>query len=118
VTAAWNFLKIGFAHQEIVMVRKKVIFDKNIFYLQNKKRVDPMVERHERLASVDWKKLTPRELEVAELIGAGLTKDEIGIRLGISVSTVWQYYYRINRKVGLRGIDELIIAAKGLHERG
>jgi DNA-binding NarL/FixJ family response regulator len=52
-------------------------------------------------------RLTDRELEVFELIGRGLTTREIGLRLGLSSTTVETYRARIKDKLGLENASQL-----------
>lgn len=52
-------------------------------------------------------RLTDRELEVFELIGRGRTTREIGIRLGLSGTTVETYRARIKEKLGLENATQL-----------
>jgi DNA-binding NarL/FixJ family response regulator len=56
--------------------------------------------------------LTPREREIAGLIGAGLTNKEIATRLGITVGTVKHYVHQILDKTGLRGRVAIATAAQ------
>jgi len=51
--------------------------------------------------------LTNRELEVFELIGTGLTTQEISERLCLSAKTIGTYRERIKEKLGLRNASEL-----------
>lgn len=52
-------------------------------------------------------RLTDRELEVFELIGRGRTTREIGLRLGLSATTVETYRARIKDKLGLLNAVQL-----------
>lgn len=52
--------------------------------------------------------LTNRELEVFEMIGKGLTTQEISQRLCLSAKTVGTYRERIKEKIQLRNSSELI----------
>lgn len=47
--------------------------------------------------------LTPREREVAELVGTGMKNLEISLRLNISETTLRVHLRRIYRKLGIRG---------------
>ncbi|MDB5918978.1 MAG: uncharacterized protein JWR40_3212 [Massilia sp.] len=52
--------------------------------------------------------LTPRELDIVALIGAGMQVKQVAAELGISVSTVNTYRNRIFRKMGLASNAALI----------
>jgi len=52
-------------------------------------------------------RLADRELEVCELIGRGLTSREIGVRLGLGVTTVDTYRRRIKEKLNLENAARL-----------
>jgi DNA-binding CsgD family transcriptional regulator len=56
---------------------------------------------------VNWRKLTPRQQEVAALICGGDTNREIARRLNISVSTVKTHIRYILPKFGLNSKDQL-----------
>jgi DNA-binding NarL/FixJ family response regulator len=51
--------------------------------------------------------LTDRELEVFQLIGRGRTTREVGIRLGLSLTTIETYRARIKEKLGLENSNQL-----------
>jgi len=55
----------------------------------------------------NWRKLTPRQQEVAALICRGYTNREIGRQLNISVSTVKTHVRYILPKFGLNSKDQL-----------
>jgi DNA-binding NarL/FixJ family response regulator len=52
--------------------------------------------------------LTPREVEIVTLIGAGLQVKQVAAELGISISSVNTYRNRIFRKMGLASNAALI----------
>lgn len=62
-------------------------------------------------------RLTDRELEVFELIGAGRTTREIGIQLGLSPATVETYRARIKQKLGLENANQLTTEAAHYQRR-
>ena len=47
------------------------------------------------------KALSPRELQIVELMVRGLTQKEVSSRLGIKPSTVRGYLYRVQIKTGM-----------------
>jgi DNA-binding CsgD family transcriptional regulator len=51
--------------------------------------------------------LTNRELEVFEMVGRGLTTQEISKRLCLSAKTIGTYRERIKEKLKLRNASEL-----------
>lgn len=52
--------------------------------------------------------LTPREREIAPLIGQGMTSKQIGARLGISHRTVETHRSRLMKKFGVHNTAELV----------
>lgn len=56
--------------------------------------------------------LTPRELEILALVGAGNTQDEISAKLTISNSTVRAHLEHLRNKLGVRSRAGLILAAR------
>lgn len=62
--------------------------------------------------------LSPRELEVADLLGIGLTAKEIAGRLGISVWTVRHHLERARLRFGAKTTHELgVLLARGRASR-
>jgi DNA-binding CsgD family transcriptional regulator len=57
--------------------------------------------------------LTPRQREVALLLGSGMSNKEIARRLGLSVGTVKQHVHTILLKAGARTRFELVALAAG-----
>jgi FixJ family two-component response regulator len=53
-------------------------------------------------------KLTARERDVLELVGAGRLNKEIAAELGITEQTVKQHRGRITRKLGVRSVADLV----------
>jgi DNA-binding CsgD family transcriptional regulator len=53
------------------------------------------------------RRLTPRELRVAQVAASGATGDEAGAQLFVSAKTVEAHLARIYRKLGVRSRDEL-----------
>lgn len=53
-------------------------------------------------------RLSPRQLEIFEYLGQGLSSKEIAFRLGLSVSTVDNHRAEVLRKLGLRDVVELV----------
>jgi len=52
-------------------------------------------------------RLTPRELQVCELIAAGHLDKEIAAEMGRAEATIQRYHRQITRKLALRSVDQL-----------
>ena len=61
----------------------------------------------------DWERLTPRERQIALLVGKGLRHADIGRRLGISVHTVKNHLRRIFVKLDVSSRVELAVYVRG-----
>jgi DNA-binding CsgD family transcriptional regulator len=57
--------------------------------------------------------LTPRELEVARLVGAGASNGEIARHLSITLATVKTHMTRVLAKLGVRSRTELVVLLRG-----
>ena len=55
--------------------------------------------------------LSDRELQVLQLLGAGLTTNQVSEKLSLSTKTVETYYARIKEKLGLTNFNQLILHA-------
>lgn len=53
-------------------------------------------------------RLSPRQLEIFEHLGEGLSSKEIAFRLGLSVSTVDNHRAEVLKRLGLRDVVELV----------
>ena len=56
----------------------------------------------------DYSKLTPRELEILQLISKGMDNNEIAEKLVVEICTVKTFINRIYCKLGLANINPLI----------
>jgi DNA-binding NarL/FixJ family response regulator len=74
-------------------------------------RVANLVRRGRSQANGVARDLTPRELEVLELMGEGLRQEDIARRLFISPKTVATHVEHILRKLGARSSAEAIVVA-------
>ncbi len=60
------------------------------------------VEQRDSASALDGVRLTPREREVVDMIGAGLSNQEIASRLGIAIHTVKSHVHNVLEKLSLR----------------
>lgn len=63
--------------------------------------------------------LTPREIEILDLVGKGYTSREIANRLYISINTVWTHRKNIKKKImvtGPRGLVKWYLANTNIRE--
>jgi DNA-binding CsgD family transcriptional regulator len=65
-----------------------------------------------------WDWLTPREREVALLVGQGYINREIGVELGIALGTVKTNVRRAAAKMGVRGKEALGDVVMGITKNG
>jgi DNA-binding CsgD family transcriptional regulator/tetratricopeptide (TPR) repeat protein len=69
-------------------------------------------------AAADGSPLSPRELEVARLVGRGLTNKQIGQNLYVSERTAENHVQHILTKLGLRNRSQIAAWATGEHGAG
>jgi DNA-binding NarL/FixJ family response regulator len=75
------------------------------------KVLDPAVARPAPLAGERTRRLTPRELEVLQLICDGLSNREIGAKLEVSINTVAVHRANIMNALGVHKAAELVAYA-------
>jgi len=73
--------------------------------------LDPAVDRPAPLAGERAKRLTPRELEVLQLICNGLSNREIASKLEVSANTVAVHRANIMNALGVHKTAELVVYA-------
>jgi len=61
-----------------------------------------------------WKRLSPREREIALALASGSTQPEIARRIGVSPHTVATFAKRIHTKLGIRRRAELVNVLRGV----
>jgi DNA-binding CsgD family transcriptional regulator len=71
-------------------------------------------ESSRRRAPGAWDRLSPQELQIAQLAAEGLSNREIGQQLYLSHRTVGTHLYRVFPKLGITSRSEL----RGLLDRG
>lgn len=75
------------------------------------KVIDPAIARPAVLPGERGRRLTPRELEVLQLICNGLSNKEIGVKLEVSVNTVAVHRANIMNALGVHKTAELVVYA-------
>jgi FixJ family two-component response regulator len=74
----------------------------------------PALDSNEAATEGTYARLSPREREVVELVGAGLSSKEIGRKLSISHRTVEIYRARLRKKTRARSLVDLVRLADAL----
>jgi DNA-binding NarL/FixJ family response regulator len=67
-----------------------------------------MVEARPQTGGGGVESLTDRELEVFQLLGAGLSTKQIAAQLSLSIKTIETHRQSIKHKLGLQGAGELV----------
>jgi len=70
--------------------------------------VQDFITRSARPGNRNSRELSPRDLQVLELVSQGLTNQQIAQRLLVSINTVRRHRARLMRKVGVHHVGELI----------
>jgi DNA-binding NarL/FixJ family response regulator len=73
--------------------------------------LDPALTRADKLQGERSRALTPRELEVLQLICDGLSNREIAVRLGLSANTIAVHRANIMNTLGVHKAAELVVYA-------
>lgn len=76
-------------------------------------RVQPAKAEPSAAPSVPTLGLTPREVELTELVASGLRNREIAERLGISEGTAKLHLYNVYKKLGVANRVELVLRLRG-----
>ncbi len=77
-------------------------------YLSERTRVETYGSASERASETAIHRLSPRELEIFELVGQGRSPHDIAKRLSIGLKTVDAHRQNIRRKLGLANMGDLI----------
>jgi DNA-binding CsgD family transcriptional regulator len=95
----------GYTRTEIEIIRKIAPHLNNLF-----KNVAILGSAYRRPRSPDIQKvLTPRELEIADLLRKGMTPSKIGSRINISLPTVYRHIANIHSKLEVSNRQELLL---------
>lgn len=97
------------AHEKVLGVVAQVMAGERVFPT-DVKRSTPSSNRREAVAPVDT--LTPRQLQVLELLGRGLSNKDIAKRIGIEIGTVKVYLNAIYRAFGVHNRTQAALMAK------
>ena len=105
---AFGYLMKGSATEEVVIAIKQIL--KGEIYLSPgmSKRMMSQLVGHGREGASPLEVLSDRELEVYELVGAGLTTRAIAERLHLSVKTIETHKAHLKEKLGLQTANELV----------
>lgn len=101
-----GYLRINAEPKELIYAIKSIL--KGMVVIDSSFLSNSMITQKEKLIQ----ELTPREYEVFELIGKGLTNTEISLLLFISVNTVKKHVNRIIRKLGVHDRIQVLLISK------
>jgi DNA-binding NarL/FixJ family response regulator len=80
----------------------------------------PLLERLRQLPDTGWRplhsRLTTREWEIVELLGAGATTQDVADRLVLSPTTVYSHVKSLLRKLGVHSRRDAVVAACRLRQ--
>jgi DNA-binding CsgD family transcriptional regulator len=82
------------------------------FFVEVKPRNSPVGRVNGNGTAHSREQLTTRQIQVIQLIGAGLTNAQIGKELALSESTIRQETIRIYKSLGVSGRSEAVLVAK------
>lgn len=106
---AWAYLTKSSVPDEIEHAVREVL--DGHYYISPKAALAATVRTEGALPLEARETLTPREHEIASLVGAGLPNLEIARRLGVSVTTVRTHLRRVYSKLQLASRIELALLA-------
>jgi DNA-binding NarL/FixJ family response regulator len=106
---ACGYLTKSSAPEEIELAVREVL--KGRFYVSPIVARAAIVQAEGAMPPEARETLTPRELEIASLVGAGLRNHEIARRLGVSVTTVRSHLRKVYLKLRLASRIELALLA-------
>ncbi len=106
---AFGYLTKSSAPEEIELAVREVL--KGRFYVSSVVARAAIVPAEDILPLEARQRLTPREIEIASLVGTGLRNPEIALRLGVSVTTVRSHLRKVYSKLQLANRIELALLA-------
>jgi DNA-binding NarL/FixJ family response regulator len=106
---ACGYLTKSSAPDEIELAVREVL--KGRFYVSPVVARAAVVQAEGALPPESREPLTPRELEIASLVGTGLRNHDIARRLGVSVTTVRSHLRKVYSKLRLASRIELALLA-------
>jgi len=105
---ASGYLMKGSATEEVVIAIKQILKGEIYLSAGMSKRMMSQLVGHGRQGASPLEILSDRELEVYELVGAGLTTRAIAERLHLSVKTIETHKAHLKEKLGLQTANELV----------
>jgi DNA-binding NarL/FixJ family response regulator len=106
---ASGFIAKGEATEHVVQAVRQVLSGKTYTSERVSSAIVSQLSGHSRSASGSvLANLTDRELEIFQLIGDGLGRQQIAGRLHLDVNTIETYRSRIKEKLGLKDAQELL----------
>jgi DNA-binding NarL/FixJ family response regulator len=106
---AWAYLTKSSVPDEIELAVREVLDGR--YYISSKVALAAAVQTPCSVPLEARETLTPREHEIASLVGAGLPNLEIARRLGVSVTTVRTHLRKVYSKLRLASRIELALLA-------
>ena len=107
--------KVPLAEQFLMLLRHKRVSAKEREYISMLLEFNPPQGASSGQKSIVSSKLTEREAEVMEWIGAGLSNMEIARELHLSVGTVKGYVHQILSKLQVQSRTQAIAYIRGIH---
>jgi len=97
---------------ELIFALKEVHKGRKYFKNKSEEELNSIIKRFEDIRMKDIRvqnsPLTPKEEEVLQLVGNGLTSEQIAQKLKLSKRTIDTHRYRIIGALGLNSVSELI----------
>lgn len=108
------------AHKTEIIEAIRTVYDNKAYYCQHTtiKMAELIAQSKFNRDKKKKPQLTPKEIEVTKLICQGLSNKEMAQMLGLSVRTVEGHREKINSKIAIKSIAELVIYAirSGIHK--